>query len=92
VSYTATTSFTTAFTDIPFRHCRRYICDHVIVTCRVVIKQIDSFFGFDMPIKDNILEVQPFLDNNPIIFEMLLESGELRDTAAICQIDSRRPQ
>jgi hypothetical protein len=41
----------------PLRHCCRYSCDQEIVTCRVVIQQIYSFFRFGLSVKENNLVV-----------------------------------
>jgi len=73
VSYITTTSFNAAFTDIPFRNflpLQLWLRDSDVL---VLIQEIDSFFGFDMPVKDNILAIQTSIDEDSIIFVMLFE-------------------
>ena len=75
-----TTSFITCFTHIPFSHLACYIYDHMVMTCYVIIKEINSFFSLDLSIEHYVFTIQGRIYNS-IVFKIFLEWSEICDTS-----------
>jgi len=68
------TPFITASTYIPSRHRTHNIVYHVIKFPYIVIQQVNSFFGFYLSVKIYVLAIQSSENDDPVLFEMFLES------------------
>ena len=55
--HVTSTSFITCFTHIPFCHCTCVIYDHMVMTCYVIIKEVNSFFGLNLSIEHYVFTV-----------------------------------
>ena len=86
----AFSSFSATFTHVSLRYGACQIGDHVIMTRRLVIQQVNSLFRFVLTIKHHVFKIQPAIDDDTVICIILLQSCELSDASTICQIDACR--
>jgi hypothetical protein len=56
----------------------------------VIIQQVDSFFGLYLSIEIYVLAIQTPENNDPVLFEMFLESQQLGYSSTGRQVYTRR--
>jgi len=68
VCHVTTTTFITSFAHVPFCHCTCYIYDHMLMTCYVIIKLVNSFSVWTCP--SNIMSSQFKHENTKILYSL----------------------